>query len=56
MSFGGLKNCATPCRSPYLDNEEETLETWMTILTALCALSSALSFLVHVGSLERWVI
>ena len=55
-SFGGQPNCAAPCRSPYLDEEgEQALETWMTVLTSLGALSTALSFFVHIGNLERWV-
>ena len=54
VSFGGLTNCAAPCKSPYLEEDEgETLVTWMTILTILCALSSAIAFFVHVGNLER---
>ena len=54
VSFGGLPNCAAPCRSPYLDEKgEQALETWMTILASLGALSAMLSFFVHIGNLER---
>jgi hypothetical protein len=52
VTFGGLRNCAAPCRSPYFEGEN-TIQSVLVFCTTLCALSTAVTVLVFLLNLIR---
>jgi frizzled protein 5/8 len=54
--YSGIRKCLPPCRSAYFSDEQSisTMNTWLTILSVLCALSCTFVLLTFFLDMTRF--